>query len=92
MLAKLAVCYPGTTPDYWLDFQPLENWFMYIGYAEEEEMHKAQILVGMIATAMSGKKPPKTPKLIVSSADESPDRAAFYMDPMIRKRIIKGPK
>jgi len=30
--------------------------------------------------------------LIVSSADEAPDRAAFYRNPEIRKRIVRGPK
>ena len=52
------MAYPGTTPDYWLDEQPLENWFMFLGYAEEREMHKAQILVGTLGAAMAGKKMP----------------------------------
>lgn len=79
--------YPGTTPDYWLDHQPLENWFMYVRYGEEEEMHRAQILVGTLGAAFSGKKIPKTPDLIVSGADEKPDRKAFYANEQIRKRI-----
>ena len=60
---------------------------MYAEYAEENEMHKAQILVGTLGAALAGKKIPAAPKLIVSAADEKPDRAAFYADPQIRKRI-----
>jgi len=88
----LAVEYPGTTPDYWLDEQPLENWWMYHQYAEEVEMHRARILVGTLGMAMAGKQLPKEKPLIVSSADESPDHAAFYRNPEIRKRIVRGPK
>ena len=83
--------YPGTTPDYWLDHQPMENWWMFLRYGEEEEMHRAQILVGTLGAAFSGKKLPPEPKLVVSAADESPDRSAFYRNPEIRKRIVKGP-
>ncbi len=54
-------------------------------------MHRAQIMVGMLGMAFAGKKLPETPKLIVSSADEAPDRAAFYRNPEIRKRIVRGP-
>lgn len=64
---------------------------MYHDYAEEVEMHRAQIMVGMLGMAFAGKKLPETPKLIVSSADEAPDRAAFYRNPEIRKRIVRGP-
>ena len=92
MLASLAIAYPGTTPDYWLDKQPLENWFMYLGYAEEQMQHQAQVLVGTLSMAFAGKKLPRQKPLIVSSEDEAPDRAAFYANPEIRKRIVKGPK
>lgn len=64
---------------------------MFIRYAEEEEMHRAQILVGTLGAAFGGKRLPKTPPLIVSAADEAPDRSAFYRNPEIRRRIVKGP-
>jgi hypothetical protein len=63
---------------------------MYVRYAEEEAVHRAQVLVGTLGAALGGKKMPKAPTLIVSSADESPDRAAFYRNPEIRKRIVRG--
>lgn len=65
---------------------------MFVGYAEEEEMHKARVLIGTWAAAHSKKGLPPEKRLIVSSVDESPDREAFYRDPEIRKRIVKGPK
>jgi hypothetical protein len=65
---------------------------MYLGYAEEAEMHKAQILVGLLGAAFAGQKLPREKPLIVSAADEAPDHAAFYRNPEIRKRIVKGPR
>jgi hypothetical protein len=64
---------------------------MYVGYAEEEAMHRARMLVGMLGSAFAGKEIPQSPKLIVSAADEAPDYAAFYRNPEIRKRIVRGP-
>ncbi|MFA5401661.1 MAG: hypothetical protein WC359_14520 [Dehalococcoidia bacterium] len=65
---------------------------MYLGYAEEREMHKARVMIGQWAAAHSKKGMPREKPLIVSSADETPDRAAFYRNPEIRKRIVKGPQ
>jgi len=83
--------YPGTTPDYWLESQPLESWFMYLAYGEEAELHRARVLVGTLGAALSGEKLPREKPLIVSAADEGPDRPAFYRSPEIRKRIVRGP-
>lgn len=65
---------------------------MFVGYAEEEKMHDARVLIGTWAAAQSKKGLPSERRLIVSAADESPDRAAFYASPEIRRRIVKGPK
>jgi hypothetical protein len=56
---------------------------MFLRYAEEEEVHKARILAGIL----SGQKFPPEPKLIVKAQDEAPDRDAFYRNPEIRKHI-----
>ncbi len=89
MLAKLSMRYSGTTPDYWLDQRSLDEWLLFLDYSEEEIVHQARMLVGVLGMAMSGKKPPTEKKLIVSSAEEAPDREAFYKSPELRRRIIR---
>jgi len=84
------VIYGGTSPNYWLDEHTLGEWMMFLQYGEEEQVHQAQILVGVLGASMSGKRLEPQKRLIVSAADEAPDRAAFYRSPELKKRIRKG--
>ncbi|MFA5053826.1 MAG: hypothetical protein WC565_07195 [Parcubacteria group bacterium] len=86
--------YPGTTPNYWLDGHPIEDWYWYLGMAEEEQRRGTQMIgeavIGTYGAALAKKPLPKSKPLIVSSADEAPDRAAFYKDEYVRKHIKRG--
>ena len=64
---------------------------MFLQYGEEQKMHEAQVLIGILGASMAGKKVEPQKRLIVSSAAEAPDRAAFYASPELRKHIKRGP-
>lgn len=84
MLAGLCYLYAGTTPDYWLDRHSLEEWQMFIAYGEEAAVREAEtqarITGAAVAYAWAGKTMPALPHkpLIVTVADETPDRAKLH--------------
>jgi hypothetical protein len=87
--------YRGTTPNYWLDEHGIDDWYWYLGMGEEEERRGAQVLaetvIGAYGAALSKKSLPRPKPLIVSSADEAPDRAAFFRaSPELQKHIKRG--
>jgi len=70
--------YKGTTPDYWLDYQSLDQWMMHWRNGKECQVEEARILLGVIVEALMGKEPKPLPKLIITPDDQKPDRKAFY--------------
>jgi hypothetical protein len=87
--------YPGTTPNYWLDEHAIDEWYWYLGMAEDEQRRGAQMIgeyaVAAYGSALARKTLPKAKPLVVSSADEAVDRSALRRaSPELRKHIKRG--